>query len=115
LQLLFTRDETVLLATLLEDCERQLRGPAVGSDQAEANRRRRHNCVVALLDAITSSHPKFDADQLDDLAEALRHCKQRATEQLAATADEPSRRALEQRLKHLEQILDKVTEACAMA
>lgn len=115
MQLLFTRDEMVLLATLLEDCERQLRGPAAGGDQAEANRRRRHSCVAALLDGFTSAHPRFDADQLDDLADALRHCKQRATEQLAATADEPSRRALEQRLKNLERILDKVTEACAMA
>lgn len=115
MQLLFTRDEMILLATVLEECERQLRVPAAESGQAEANRTRRHTCVEALLDGISSAHPEFDADQLDDLAEALRDCKKRISEQLAAVVDEPSRSALKQRLKALEQILDKVTEACAMA
>lgn len=113
MQLLFTRDAMLLLTTLLEECERQLRAPA--AESGETNRKRRHTCVEGLLDGISSAHPEFDADQLDDLAEALRDRKQRISEQLAAAADEPSRSALKQRLKVLEQILDKVTEACAMA
>lgn len=115
MQLLFTRQEMVLLATLLEQCERRLRGPAGGSDQAEADRRRRHAHVEALLEGIGGAQPEFDADQLDDLSDALRDCKEQATEELSATTNEQSKIALQQRLKTLQHLVDKVTEACAMA
>lgn len=116
MQLRFTLEEITLLTTLLEDCERQLRFSAAneGGDQALATRRRKHACVEGLLDSISNAHPAFDADQLDDLVEALRGCKQQQALQLASTNDAASRNMLEERLSTLEQILDKVTEACAM-
>ncbi len=116
MQLLFTREEAVLLAALLEEHERQLRDPlATGGNQESTIRRRKHARVESLLDTMSSTHPEFDADQLDDLAEALRDCKERIVVKLASATDVSSKSSLEQRLKRLEQILDKVTEACAMA
>ena len=116
MQLLFTREEVVLLAALLEERERQLREPlAAGDDQERAIRRRKHARVESLLDTMSSTHPEFDADQLDDLAEALRDCKEGGMIKLSSTTDASSRSSLEQQLKRLEPILDKVTEACAMA
>lgn len=115
MQLRFTHEEIVLLADALEGYERRLREQVASDERAESERRRKHARVEGLLDSMSSIHLEFDADQLDDLTEVLRDCKQWEAARLATVSDTLVRSNLEQHLRTLGQILDKVTEACAMA
>ena len=116
MQLHFSVEELKLLAEVLEEQIRRAPGTGAASD---------------LLDHVIEHNLGFGCDELEDLASILQEAVRRVRADLKVAADPAVQAAegltgaphiesareirIKTRLLALEQLCDKVTEACAMA
>jgi hypothetical protein len=95
MQLQFTRDELKLLADILNNSE----------NRAAEN----------LLDRVLTRDLRFGFDELEDLAGILRTYQNTLSAQISGTKERERKRQLQEHQRLLAHMVDKVTEACAMA
>ena len=100
MQLHFSLEEVKLLAEVLE--QQIQRSP--GSSTANG-----------LLDHVIERNLSFGCDELEDLAAILSEAVRSWKAEIAQTADVAANSRMKSRLRALEELCDKVTEACAMA
>ena len=114
MQLCLTEDELKLLAEILEFRDAELRAepaPSLGRPDELARKRAQ---ISSLLGQVIDRELRFSSDELDSLAELLAARARRLHQEIAGAA-EPVQHRLRQKQTLLDRLLDKVTEACAMA
>ncbi len=104
MQLTFTADEYRLLLELLLERERQSLLEHRAADH-----------VAPLAQRFVVHDLGLGLDELEDLEEFLKDADFRLTAEIGRAAPGPQRDALFERRRLLEEALDRVTEACAMA
>jgi hypothetical protein len=95
MQLQFTRDELKLLADILNNSE--------------------NRAAETLLDRVLTRDLRFGFDELEDLADILRTYQDTLPAQIGGTKEPERKRQLQRQQRLLAPMVDKVTEACAMA
>ena len=100
MQLHFSLEELKLLAEVLEQQVQQTPGKGPASE---------------LLDHVIERNLGFGCDELEDLSAILGEAVQLAKAQLHQQSDASIQAKMQTRLRALEELRDKVTEACAMA
>ena len=104
MQLTFTPDEFRLLVELLLEHERESMLARHSGDH-----------VIALVQKFLNHDLALALDELEDLEEFLKDAKFRIYREMGRCKDPVAVREFERRHQLLEEILDRVTEACAMA
>lgn len=104
MQLIFTKEELKVLADTLLDRERE----AI----ARGDKR---DPVLSLVQKVVERDLRFGIDELEDLEEAAKRSVETLKTQIAECVDVAQAEVLRQRQLLLERIVDRVTEACAMA
>ncbi len=120
MQLRLNEDELKLLAEILESRDAELRGPASrpylpgsGGRVPEADAAQQI-LVLGLLQHVIDRELGLSSEELDALAALLAEQLDKLREEISRTP-EPAREELRRQQVLLSQLLDKVTEACAMA
>ena len=117
MQLLLTLDELQLTVDVLEQRNAELRNEIVKTEHSEFKHRLQNEqqFLDELENKLIRRELDLDSDELDVLAEELKHCDRALIEECVRTNHRDFRKALEQRQEMLQRVRDKVTEACAMA
>jgi hypothetical protein len=115
MQLFFTMDELKLLVDVVENCDRDLRSRIAEHPEQSTSLAQKRDCCARLLDRIVARDFGFGYDELQDMVEMLSTCRASFQTQVAQCESAQARTELETRQHILEHMLDKVTEACAMA
>ena len=116
MQLQFTFDQLRLLFHILEQDCRELRDKISQTNDVDLKRllNSEEAAEEDLLDKIITRQLQFGSDELDELAEVLRNHDRELRKELQETSEEAKKQELKNRCVALEQLLDKVVEACAM-
>jgi hypothetical protein len=115
MQLFFTIDELKLLVDIVEHRDRELREEMSTHPEQIPALSQKRDCCARLLDRIVVRDFGFGYDELQDMVEMLTACRASFRSELAKADEANTRVELEKRNHILEHMLDKVTEACAMA
>lgn len=115
MQLFFTIDELKLLVDIIEHCDREVRDQISNHPERADTLSKRRECCARLLDRIVMRDFRFGFDELEDMVEMLTVCRATFRSELAKTDAAEIKARLQERNQVLEHMLDKVTEACAMA
>jgi hypothetical protein len=115
MQVYFTMDEMKLLVDIIEGCDRRLRDEMNEHPEQATIAKKKRDCCARLLDRMVARDFAFGFDELEDMAEMLTSCRASLCGEISRTDNPQVRAELQERQKRLEHILDKVTEACAMA
>lgn len=115
MQLFLTTDELKLLVDIVEHCDRELR-ERIDSHPEQVNElNQKRDCCAKLLDRIVARDFAFGYDELEDMVEMLTVCRATFRAEIANLRRSELCGVLEKRQQLLDHMLDKVTEACAMA
>ncbi len=115
MQLFLTIDELKLLVDIVEHCDRELREQINNQPEQSGALNRKRECCARLLDRIVARDFGFGFDELEDMVEMLTVCRGTFRAEIANMTQPDVRATLQRRQQILEHMLDKVTEACAMA
>jgi hypothetical protein len=115
MQLFFTTDELKLLVDIVEHCDRELRDEISNHPEQLAALSQKRDCCARVLDRIVERDFGFGYDELQDMVDMLTACRARFHGELANAGQADIKAELDKRNRVLEHMLDKVTEACAMA
>ncbi len=115
MQLFFTADELKLLVEVIEHRDRELRDEAASHPEQETGLPERRDSCMRLLDRIAMRDLGFAVDELEDMVEMLTGCRASIRRELAEATLPHQLKELEARSRLLDHILDKLTEASAMA
>ncbi len=113
MQLLLSLDELKVLAEVIERREDQFRQAAQNGHAAENGGKRA--MLQDILEKLIRRDLHFDTDELDALSDLLQQRDRELHDEIQRATDAGHKSELERYRLRLEPVLDKVTEACAMA
>ena len=116
MQLQFTFEQLRLLFHILEQDCRQLRDKMSQTNDIDLKHllNSEEAAEERLRDKIIGRQLRLSSDELDELADVLRKHDQQLRKMMSETLEEAKKQEIKSRLVDLEQLLDKVVEACAM-
>jgi len=116
MQLCLTLEELELLISILREDDWMSRSEAPSSLHIAADNCLRDKLLIGgdVLRRSLSRNLQLDYDELQDLADSLNRHKETLTTQICTSQDPKLKSDLEHSKVVLEQLLEKVTEACAV-
>jgi len=115
MQLCLTLEELELLTSILREDDRLSREAPSGLQIAADNCLRDKLLIGGdALRRSLSRNLQLDYDELQELADSLNRHKKTLTTQICTSPDQKSKPVLERSRVVLQQLLEKVTEACAV-
>ena len=113
MQLHFNNDDLNLLSDILLSRAGTLSAQAQASAGSAVDERTA-KATSGLLDKVLVRDLRFDSDELEQLADLLGEQKRELRDQMTQLQDPVARPQLQQRLRLVERILERVDEAWAM-
>ena len=115
MQLHLETDELNLLANiLLERIGKATQAIRSGGGEAEENLRLGPHFFDRLLDKVLARDLGLDSDELEQVGDLLNAQRSKLTEQIARPENAARQQGLQRQLHLLDQVLERVNEACVM-